>query len=56
MNNLIGGEKSPHGIMAKVLNCSLEVIEFELQSHYYAHFLTNTLGKGMKLLIPPAMG
>ena len=38
--------------MAKVLDCSLEISEFELQSPYYVHFRTNTLEKGMNLLIP----
>ena len=38
--------------MAKVLDCDLEVSEFEFQSCYYGHFQTNTLGKGMNLLIP----
>ena len=28
--------------MAKVLDCSLEVSEFELQSRNYVHFQTNT--------------
>ena len=32
--------------MSKVLDCHLEVIEYELQSHYGVHFRTNTLGKG----------
>ena len=31
-------------------------VEFELQSRYYSHFPINTLGKGMNLLILPAMG
>ena len=31
--------------MAKVMNCSLEISEFKLQSHYYVHFQTNSLGK-----------
>ena len=31
------------------------VSEFELQSRYYIHFQTNTLGKGMNPLIPQAM-
>ena len=46
----------PCGIMSKVLNCSLKVSKFELQSCHYIHFCTNTLGKGMNHLIPPAMG
>ena len=36
---------SPRGIMAKELDCGFEVSEFELQSCYYVHFRTNTLGK-----------
>ena len=33
--------------MAKVPDCSFEVSEFELQSHYYFHFRTITLEKVM---------
>ena len=40
----------------KALNCGIVVSEFELQSSYYVHFRTNTLGKGMNPLILPAMG
>ena len=39
--------------MAKVLNCSLKISKFELQLHYYIHFWTNTLVKGMNLLSFP---
>ena len=42
-----------HGVMAKVLDCSLEISEFELQSIYYVPFRTNTLGKNIKLLYTP---
>ena len=42
--------------MIKVLDCGIVVSEFELQSCYYIHFRTNTLGKGMSPLILPAMG
>ena len=42
--------------MVKVLNCGIVVREFELQSTDYVHFRTNTLGKGMNPLIPPAVG
>ena len=43
--------------MTKVLNCSLGVPEFELQSHYYVYFRTDTLEKGMNLFIPlPVVG
>ncbi len=41
--------------MAYVLDCSPEECEFELQSSYYIHFLTNTLGKGMNSIITQAM-
>ena len=35
---------------AKVRECGLEVSEFELQSHFYVHFRTHTLGKGTNSL------
>ena len=41
--------------MAKVMNCGLEVNEFEHQLCYYVNFQTNILGKRMNPLIPPAM-
>ena len=41
------------GITAKMLDCDLKVSEFELQSHYYVHFQTNTLRKGINPLIFP---
>ena len=44
--------RSPCSVMAKVLDCSLEISKFKLPSHYYVHFLTNTLEKGMNLIIP----
>ena len=37
-------------------NYEIEVNEFELQSCYYVHFWTNTLGKGMSSLIPNSYG
>ena len=40
-------------VEANVLDCVLEVSEFEPQSRYYVHIQTNTLGKGMNLLIHP---
>ena len=42
--------------MVKALNSRIVVSEFELQSRYYVHFQTNTIGKGMNPLILPAMG
>ena len=46
----------PHGVMVKAMDSGIVVSEFELQSHYYVHFRTNTLGKGMNPRILPAMG
>ena len=42
--------------IVKALDSGLTVSEFELQSRYYVHFPTNTLGKVMNPLILPAMG
>ena len=36
--------------MAKVLDCGLQVTEFNLQSCHYVHFQTNTFTKGMNPL------
>ena len=46
----------PHGVMVKAMDCGIIVSKFELQSRYYIHFHTNTLGKGMRSLILPTMG
>ena len=43
------------GVMVEVQDCNLKVSEFECQLQYYVHFRTNTLRKGIKSLIPPAM-
>ena len=45
----------PRGVMVKAMNSGIVVSEFVLQSRYYVHFWTNTLGKGMNLLILSAM-
>ena len=45
-----------HGVMVKVMDCRIVVSEFKLPSHYYVHFWSNTLGKGMNPLILPAIG
>ena len=37
--------------MANVLDCDIVQSEFKLQSLYYVHFLTNTVGKGMSPLL-----
>ena len=42
--------------MIKAMDCGIVVREFILPSRYYVHFRANTLGKGMNLLILPAMG
>ena len=44
--------ESPCGMLAKMLDCSLEGSEFKLHSCYYVHFWTNTLLKYMNPLIP----
>ena len=46
----------PRGVIVKVIDCGIIVSVFVLQSRYYVHFRANTLGKGMNLLILPAMG
>ena len=46
----------PRGVMVKARDSGNVVSEFVLQSRYYVHFPTNTLGKGMNPLILPAMG
>ena len=50
------GGGGPRGVMVKALDCGIVVSKFELQSRYYVHFRTNTLGKGMNPLILLAMG
>ena len=40
----------------KLLDFTLEVIDFEFQSRHYIQFRTNILGKVLHLLIPAAMG
>ena len=46
----------PCGVMVKAMDCGIVVSEFILQSHYYVHFWTNILGRGMNPLILLAMG
>ena len=46
----------PRGVMVKAMDCGIVEREFVLQSRYYVHFRANTLRKGMKPLILPAMG
>ena len=44
------------GVMVKAMDCAVVINEFELQSRYYVHFRTITLGKGMSSFIHAAMG
>ena len=48
--------RCPRGVMVKGLDSRIVVSEFKIQSHCYAHFQTNTLGKGINPLILPSMG
>ena len=41
--------------MVEKMDCGMVASKFELQSRYYVHFRTNTLGKGMNPLILPVM-
>ena len=46
----------PCGVMVKAMDSGIVVCEFELQSRYYVHFQTNTLGKGIEPPYPPSYG
>ena len=46
----------PCDVMVKAMDYGIIVSEFVFQSRYYVHFRANTLEKGMKTLILPAMG
>ena len=56
MKKLKGRGEFPRGVMVKAMDRGIVVREFERQSRYNVHFRANTLGKGMKPLILPAMG
>ena len=45
---------SPCGVIAKVLDWNLKITKLKFQPHYYVHFWTNTLGKGMNPLSSPS--
>ena len=49
---IVGGWDSSYGVVDNVPDCNIVVSEFKLQSCYYVHFWTNTLGKGINPLIP----
>ena len=42
--------------MVKELDCGIVVREFELQSRYYVHFRTNSLGKSVNPIYLPSYG
>ena len=42
---------SPRGVVANVPNCDIVISDFELISHYYSLFWTNTHEKGLNLQI-----
>ena len=54
-NNKNLTRECPRGVMVKAMDCGIVVSEFVFQTHYYVHFRTNTLEKGMDPLILPAM-
>ena len=41
-----------YGVVVNVSDNYIKVSEFELQSRYYVHIQTNTLVKGLNLIIP----
>ena len=43
------------GVEVNVLDRGIVISDFELQSHYYAHYRTNTLGNTMNPFISHAM-
>ena len=47
---------SVFSVVANVLWCDILVSEFKINSRYYANFLTNTLEKDLKTLIPDSYG
>ena len=48
MTSFAGG--CPCGVMVKAMDWEIVAREFELQSRYYVHFRTTTLGKSMNPL------
>ena len=44
------------GVKAKVMDRWIVVSEFELQSHYYVHFQTNTVWERYEPPYPPSYG
>ena len=52
----ISNDDNHYTTMIKAMGRGIVVSELEFQLHYYVHFQTNTLGKGMNPLILPVMG
>ena len=50
------GRWGRHSVMVKATDSGIIESEFDLQSRYYVHFQTNTVGKGINSLILPTMG
>ena len=48
-------EGRPRGEVVYELDCSFKRVEFEIQSLYYIHFHTNTIGKSINTLILPGI-
>ena len=49
-------KRSPHGVVANVLDCGNVVSKFKLQACCCVNFQTNTLDRGIKPFIAPGMG
>ena len=47
-------DRSPYGVVANVLHINIVKCEFEFQSRNFVRFMSNTLGRGMSILIPPS--
>ena len=56
MKKINNKELKFYNFIELTMDCGIVVSEFVLQSRYYVHFRTNTLGKGMNTLTLPAMG
>ena len=44
--------KWPSGVVANVLDCDITISKFKLQSRFYGHLWTDTVGKGINAHIP----
>ena len=53
--NFDGRRESLCGVVVNILDCNFVVSKFKLQSRYYIHFRTKTVGNGMNLLIFPQL-